>query len=203
MSRTQPTEEEVEDLLLSCRYGDLEDVKMFEEQYGADAVQNARDERGNTVLHMCCGNGHAELLEYLLSILPASAVQATNESQSPPLHWAILNSHLNCVKVLVEMPEEKGGGMPLLNQTNASGRDAFHESVWLGEGREEVAGWIEGFIVKVEGADLEGTAEAEKKQEVLGQKVEEFEQQAQTEEDVKGDKQDVQEVVQRAEKLEL
>jgi hypothetical protein len=56
-----------------------------------------------------------ELLEYLLSILPASAVQTTNESQSPPLHWAILNSHLNCVKILVEWPEEKGGGMPLLN----------------------------------------------------------------------------------------
>jgi ankyrin repeat protein len=59
MSRAQPTEEEVEDLLLACRYGDLEDVKAFVQQYGVEAVQNARDERGNTVLHMCCGNGHA------------------------------------------------------------------------------------------------------------------------------------------------
>lgn len=75
--------------------------------------------------------------------------------------------------------------------------------MWLGEGREEVAGWIEGFIVKIEGADLEGTADAEKKQEILGQKVEEFEQQDPIEQEVKGDKQDVQEVVQRAEKLEL
>jgi hypothetical protein len=75
--------------------------------------------------------------------------------------------------------------------------------VWLGEGREEVAGWIEGFIVKVEGPDVEGTADAEKKREVLGQKVEEYEQQDQVDEDTKGDKQDVQEVVQQAEKLEL
>lgn len=88
-------------------------------------------------------------------------------------------------------------------QTNASGRDAFHESVWLGEGREEVAGWIEGFIVKTEGGDMEGTAEDEKKQEVNGNKVEEFEQRDEIAEEVKADKQDVDDVVERADKLEL
>jgi ankyrin repeat protein len=56
---TKPTEEQVEELLLSCRYGDLEDVKAFVEQFGVDPVQQARDDRGNNVLHMCCGNGHA------------------------------------------------------------------------------------------------------------------------------------------------
>ncbi|KAI5454529.1 ankyrin repeat-containing protein [Naganishia albida] len=203
MTRARPTEEEVEDLLLSCRYGDLEDVKAFVEQYGAESVQEARDDRGNNVLHMCCGNGHADVLEFLLSILPSSLLQTTNDAKSPPLHWAILNSHLNCVKILVELPEERGGGMPLLNQTNASGRDAFHESVWLGEGREEVAGWIEGFIVKIEGPDMEGTAEDEKKHEVNGNKVEEFEQRDESAEEVKGDKQDVDDVVDRADKLEL
>jgi hypothetical protein len=90
-----------------------------------------------------------------------------------------------------------------VQQTNASGRDAFHESVWLGEGREEVAGWIEGFIVKIEGPDLEGTAESEKKQEINGNKVEEFEQKDEAAEPVKGDKADVDEVVERADKLEL
>jgi hypothetical protein len=90
-----------------------------------------------------------------------------------------------------------------LQQINASGRDAFHESVWLGEGREEVAGWIEGFIVKIEGPDMEGTAEDEKKHEVNGNKVEEFEQRDESSEEVKGDKQDVDDVVERADKLEL
>lgn len=75
--------------------------------------------------------------------------------------------------------------------------------MWLGEGREEVAGWIEGFIVKTEGGDMEGTAEDEKKQEVNGNKVEEFEQRDETAEEVKGDKQDVDDVVERADKLEL
>mgnify|MGYP006919989997 CR=1 FL=1 len=88
-------------------------------------------------------------------------------------------------------------------QTNASGRDAFHESIWLGEGREEVAGWIEGFIVKTEGGDLESTAESEKKQKINGNTVEEFEQQDTTADAVKGDKAEVEEVVERAEKLEL
>lgn len=59
MTPARPTEEQVEELLLSCRYGDLEDVKAFVEQYGADPVTEARDDRGNNVLHMCCGNGHA------------------------------------------------------------------------------------------------------------------------------------------------
>jgi ankyrin repeat protein len=56
---SQPTQEQVDDLLLACRYGDIEDVQAFINEFGAKAVEDARDERGNTVLHMCCGNGHA------------------------------------------------------------------------------------------------------------------------------------------------
>ena len=55
---SQPTEEETEDFLLSCRYGEVDEVKAFAEKYGWDTVSEARDERGNTALHMCCGNGH-------------------------------------------------------------------------------------------------------------------------------------------------
>lgn len=55
---TTPTPEQIEDLLLSCRYGELEEVKVFVERFGAEAVVKARDDRGNTAVHMCCGNGH-------------------------------------------------------------------------------------------------------------------------------------------------
>ena len=51
-------EEEVEDVLLSCRYGDLEDVQAFVEKFGDEPLKSARDDRGNNVIHMCCGNGH-------------------------------------------------------------------------------------------------------------------------------------------------
>jgi hypothetical protein len=59
MSTTaQATPEQVEDVLLSCRYGEVEELEAFAKEFGWDAVTSARDERGNTALHMACGNGH-------------------------------------------------------------------------------------------------------------------------------------------------
>ncbi|WVQ78980.1 hypothetical protein IAT38_001072 [Cryptococcus sp. DSM 104549] len=150
-----PTPEEIEDVLLNCRFGELEELQAFVESYGKEAVAAARDERGNTVLHMCCGNGHLEILKYLLPLLPSTLLSTANESGSPPMHWAVSNNHVECVKTLVELPEEQGGGLPLLKQKNASGRDAFLESMFAGEGKEEVSGWIEGYLYRVEGADDE------------------------------------------------
>lgn len=53
-----PSQEEIDELLLSCRYGDLEDVQAFVEKFGDEALVQAKDDRGNNVVHMCCGNGH-------------------------------------------------------------------------------------------------------------------------------------------------
>lgn len=60
-----PNQEQLDEFLLSCRFGDLEDVKAFTDEFGWESVQTARDDRGNSALHMCCGNGH--LGEFLLS----------------------------------------------------------------------------------------------------------------------------------------
>ena len=56
---TRPSSEEVEDIVLSCRYGEFDEIQSFVYQYGWDEIAKARDDRGNTVLHMICGNGHA------------------------------------------------------------------------------------------------------------------------------------------------
>ena len=53
-----PTSDEQEVLLLSARYGEIDDVKAFTDKYGATALADARDESGNTILHMTCANGH-------------------------------------------------------------------------------------------------------------------------------------------------
>lgn len=53
-----PSANEQEELLLSARFGELDEVKAFEDKYGAVALANARDESGNTILHMACANGH-------------------------------------------------------------------------------------------------------------------------------------------------
>jgi hypothetical protein len=53
-----PTPDELEDLVLSARFGDLEDVQAFADAHGWEAAAAARDDRGNSALHMACGNGH-------------------------------------------------------------------------------------------------------------------------------------------------
>jgi len=40
-----------------------------------------------------------------------------------------------------------------MKQKNRSERDAFSEALFAGEGKEEVAGWIEGYLYKKEGPD--------------------------------------------------
>ena len=53
-----PSPDDIEDLLLSCRYGDLDDVRTFIDTFGPSPLAEARDENGNTILHMACANGH-------------------------------------------------------------------------------------------------------------------------------------------------
>ena len=60
-------------------------------------------------------------------------------------------------------PFTKGTSSPLfvsfsrsiltIQQKNRSERDAFSEALFAGEGKEEVAGWIEGYLYKKEGPD--------------------------------------------------
>jgi ankyrin repeat protein len=59
-----------------------------------------------------------EVLRSLLPYLSSSVLTAVNENGSPPLHWAIMNNHVSIVQLLIEVPEEKGGGVPLLKVSN-------------------------------------------------------------------------------------
>ncbi|KAK1923633.1 hypothetical protein DB88DRAFT_491901 [Papiliotrema laurentii] len=146
-----PTEEQVQELLLSCRYGELDEVKAFTDEFGWEDVNKARDDRGNTVLHMICANGHLDVLNHLLPHLTKEVVESTNNNGSPAIHWAVFNNQIGCVKALVEAPQEIGGGLPVLKQKNRAGRDAFAEAIFAGEGKEEVAGYIEGYLWRAEG----------------------------------------------------
>lgn len=52
------TTEEQEEFLLSCRYGDLDDVKAFVDKYGSQDLLSISDDNESTCLHMAAGNGH-------------------------------------------------------------------------------------------------------------------------------------------------
>jgi ankyrin repeat protein len=58
MNHPTPSLDDTEDLLLSCRYGDIDDFRSFLERFGTAPISHARDENENTVLHMAAANGH-------------------------------------------------------------------------------------------------------------------------------------------------
>lgn len=53
-----PTAEDTEDLLLSCRFGDLPDIQHFTATFPTHTLDDVHDDNGNSVLHMAAGNGH-------------------------------------------------------------------------------------------------------------------------------------------------
>lgn len=52
------TDDDKDDLLLSCRYGDLDEIQEFQRKFGPESLADVRDANGNSVLHMVCANGH-------------------------------------------------------------------------------------------------------------------------------------------------
>jgi ankyrin repeat protein len=57
-TNTLPSDDDKEDVLISCRYGDLEEIQEFVKKFGRNLLSDVRDENGNSVLHMAAGNGH-------------------------------------------------------------------------------------------------------------------------------------------------
>lgn len=55
----QATPEQLEDVVLAARYGEIDEVTQFIDQFSASALLEAIDDNGNTTLHMSAANGHA------------------------------------------------------------------------------------------------------------------------------------------------
>ncbi|KAI0031982.1 ankyrin repeat-containing domain protein [Vararia minispora EC-137] len=142
MEPAQPTPDDLDDVLLACRYGDLDDVLAFSARFGDTALTAARDASDNTPAHMAAANGHTELLEFILARTPGLAA-ARNAAGSTPLHWAALNQHLAAAQRLVAT-----AGAPLIDTKNAAGRTPLGEA--------ELAGWEEGAQWMVGAMTLDG-----------------------------------------------
>ena len=61
----EPADEDRDDVLLAARYGDLYDIQEFVSKFGSDRLVDVRDENGNGLLHMACGNGHLGNLPFV------------------------------------------------------------------------------------------------------------------------------------------
>lgn len=101
------TGDQIDDLLLSARYGDLEDLQetlgpLFSSSSNAtELLASIKNEDSNTLLHYASANGHLEVVHYLLPHSDLPLLLAQNISGNTPLHWAGLNGHLDTVKTLV------------------------------------------------------------------------------------------------------
>ncbi|GAD91839.1 predicted protein [Paecilomyces variotii No. 5] len=133
--------EAIDDLIYDARSGDLDalktDIENLSKEHGCSAaaiiesaVDTEEESEGGTgacLLHWPAANGNIEILSYLLTTLssastPSSIINHCNHSGNTPLHWAALNTHLDCVKALVEA----GADLDVKN-------DAGHDAVFLAE----------------------------------------------------------------------
>ena len=90
MAQRTPTDDEKEDILLSARYGELEDVQQFLDLFGPEALAGIRDENGNTVLHMVCGNGHTGETQSYFALTLLLSNPLLSFHLPPGFHWAYL-----------------------------------------------------------------------------------------------------------------
>lgn len=101
------TSDQIDDLLLSARYGDLEDLEstlsplLSSSTSSTELLASIKNEDDNTLLHYASANGHLEVVNYLLPHTDLDLSLAQNISGNTPLHWAGLNGHLDTVKALV------------------------------------------------------------------------------------------------------
>lgn len=80
----------------------------------------------------------ADILRYLLPLVPVSLLSAANASGSTALSWASLNGHLDVVQGLVL--HSPGPGDALIDIKNAAGRTPVGDAEMMDHG--EVASWL-------------------------------------------------------------
>ncbi|ETS64405.1 hypothetical protein PaG_01258 [Moesziomyces aphidis] len=112
------TSDQIDELLLSARYGDLEDLEstlaplLSSASSASSMLASIKNESANTLLHYACANGHLDVVTYLLPHSDLALLLAQNESGNTPLHWAALNGHLDTVKALVAHIEKLEAAHP-------------------------------------------------------------------------------------------
>ncbi|EPZ34614.1 ankyrin [Rozella allomycis CSF55] len=86
------------DFVECARFNELEEMKAMY----VNPIE-AKDNRGNTALHMAAANGHIEIIKYLLELNSTKQfLDAQNDNLNTALHWATLNGHVDVVSRLLK-----------------------------------------------------------------------------------------------------
>jgi uncharacterized protein len=117
--------EQQQELLACARYGELQELQEWHQQQNKHSLAEmslTQDTQGNTLLHYAAANGHADILEFLLSDSSTDTLKSLcdhkNKEGSTALHWAALNGRLEAVQVLLNK-----GATPTL--VNGAGKSAM------------------------------------------------------------------------------
>ncbi|KAL2824053.1 ankyrin repeat-containing domain protein [Aspergillus cavernicola] len=157
-----------------------------------DAEPEDEGGSGSSLLHFPAANGNLEILSHLLNILisanpPSSSNPASsnssptpseissilnhrNHSGNTPLHWAALNTHLECVKALVEA----GADISIKNEAGLDAVFLAERADWsarpddeVEEGKGQEEGDEEVEVTIGEGKDAAGAGPVSKGREVV------------------------------------
>ncbi|CAG8500343.1 10955_t:CDS:2 [Diversispora eburnea] len=112
------TENVIDDIVESARYGELEELQSIINS-NPITLLFAKDKYGNTPLHMASANGHVEKFKSLEQ--KDDVINTQNESGNTPLHWSALNGHEKVVKFLIT----NGADIKIKNQ---AGKTAIYEA---------------------------------------------------------------------------
>eukprot|EP00389_Voromonas_pontica_P004156 GDKH01006177.1.p1 GENE.GDKH01006177.1~~GDKH01006177.1.p1 ORF type:complete len:168 (-),score=38.03 GDKH01006177.1:104-607(-) len=156
MAKPAFSEDDLQEMLLCARYGEVDDLKEYISK-GADV--DFTDKSGNTALHMASANGHVDVVRVLLE---HGAKSLKNKTGNTPLHWATQNKQQPVVEVLLNL----GKDVDVLAR-NEFGRGALTEAFDAGNGdvtkkllEHKSAAVLEEEAAKAESAVNEEDAEA-------------------------------------------
>ncbi|EPE09130.1 ankyrin repeat containing protein yar1 [Ophiostoma piceae UAMH 11346] len=157
-----------------------------------DVLEAVVDDSRNTPLHMAAGNGHWDIVAFLLQLIrrtpavdPSAAspptpeayevrrkafVDASNSHGNTALHWAALNGHLKVVQLLIEY----GSASPL----EVNDKDLMPLELAMLNNQERVIKYL---MDKAEA----GSAEAEAKEKAAAEKEAAAKKEAETETETK------------------
>lgn len=149
-------QEDQDSIIMDARSGDLESLKeIFTTLIDPSVLYTCQDEiTKSTALHMASGNGHFDVVEYIVSTVPKEHlkeyINCQNETGNTALHWASLNGKLDIVELLCN---DENDADPFIR--NNFGHDAIFEAE--NNGKEDV----ETFFLKKYDVEPESEDEGE------------------------------------------